>query len=375
MRQLSFLSTWTFLPALLLCASNLLYANPVAPAPIISLSYQDTVHWVIEFDMKQLGFYDKMPQETDQITLGCAQNTSGDAKMQQCVLPVKINTDSGTGIATSMHFPGLKLKPRYTVYMGIVGDNYPNRGPELPENLQPNSTFTYTISRTTCTEYIPPDLVRSYECTKREYVLSKCPAYTRGTGRISGRLTDRRNKPLSSFTVACFNNLRNQPVATTQTDGSGTFQFGNLDPCPPHILQFLYNTYKIDYTLEPLTNATNAAALRLIQIEYPPVKIDQQPKAPFDKSSAVRILSTSGKSGNPIVVAVSESTLSGNGVCEIFTFDGERIRSLPFTSRGIGTYSIAWDGCNSKGTTTTSATYLCRISIGSELVCKSVIVR
>lgn len=375
MRPVSPLSTWIHLSLLLLFGINFPYANPVAPMPITRLSYQDQEHWVVEFNLKQLGFYDKMPAVTDAITLGCAQSSSSNIQMQQCVLPVNINADSGTGTVVSMHFPKLKLQPGMTVFMGLRGDSYPNRGPELPANLQPNSTLTLTITRTTCTDYISPDIVTSYDCTKREYVLSKCPAYTRGTGRIHGILTDRRKKPLSSFSVTCYNDMRKQPLATAQTDGSGAFQLGSLDPCPPHTLQFVYNTFRTDYTIEPLDSQGGAPVELLIQIEYPPVGTTRGKNTITRNASPVRILSTSGLHENPIVIAVSDNTLSGSSLCELYTLSGELIRSLLFTCLGTGTYSVAWDGCNSKGLPASSATILCRISIGQELVCKSIIGR
>ena len=356
---------------------NLPYANPLPPMPITGVCYLDSLHWTIEFDARELGFYKEIPDQTDSITLDCAKSWSKDLSMQECAMPIPLNIDSGTGIIASQHFPGVKLKPGWVVFIGIKTRDYTIQELELPENLQPNTTLELTKIQSTCTEYLGGESYYSYNCTKIEYISTptECPSYTRGNGRINGVLTDKRKTPLPSFAVLCFSDLRRGPIVSTQTSGNGSFQLAGLDPCPMHFLQFRYNNYQADYTLGPLSGEKQQALDLSVQIEYPPTGINEQKTQPAKRSPAIRLLASSGSNGNPIVLAVSDNALQGKGICELYALSGEMIRSLPFTCLGVGTYTIAWEGTDGKGRQIPAATYLCRIKIGPELVCKSFITR
>jgi hypothetical protein len=377
MRSPALISTRMHLLFAVLFTINLPYANPVAPMPITKACYLDSLHWTIEFNAEELGFYNKIPDQTDMITLGCAKNTSSNIPMQQCAMPIYLNTDSGSGLIAPQHFPGLKLKPGWTIFIGVKDDDYSNQGPTLPENLQPNTIIELNVTKSTCYDYIGGETAYSYSCTKREYVTTstECPSYTRGNGRINGVLTDKRKIPLSSFNVFCFSDLRRPPIVSVQTSGNGSFVLGSLDPCPSHILQFRYNNYQIDYTVGPLNSEQQQTLDLSIQLEYPPTGSNEQPTLPAKRSPAVRMLASSGSNGNPIVLAVSDNSLQGKGTCELYALSGEIIRSLSFACLGIGTYTIAWEGTDGKGRQVPAATYLCRITIGPEIVCRSFITR
>lgn len=175
------------------------------------------------------------------------------------------------------------------------------------------------------------------------------------------------------FLAAAFS-LRANPLQTTQTSGAGLFTIENIDTCPAYILPFINGAYSYDYTVRPLK--TDRELNLTIPVEYPPVGMSNAPRQHRTKQApAVRLLSTSGVNGNPIIVTVADNSLRGEGVCAFYTLDGALIRSLPFTCGGAGTYTIPWEGTDAGGHSVPAATYLCRISIGPELVCKTFITR
>jgi hypothetical protein len=55
--------------------------------------------------------------------------------------------------------------------------------------------------------------------------------------------------------------------------------------------------------------------------------------------------------------------------------NGFHIRSLPFACMGSGTYTIPWDGCNNKNRQVPGGSYICRVKIGNEVVCKGIITK
>ena len=376
MRSSVFISTRMFFLIAAFLTVNRPNANPVAPMPITSVFFIDSLHWIVEFNVRELGFYDKIPDQTDTITLGCASETASKIPMQECVMPVKINPDSGTGTVTSNHFPGLRLKPGWRVFIGVKNDEYPSAGPELPESLKPNSTLTLHVYQSTCSEYIGPEQYYTYPCTRREYELADWPPCTSGNGRIAGVLTDKHNIPLTSFYVACFSDIKKSPVQATQTASNGSFQLSGLDLCPSYILKFVKENFMTDYTVGPLLEDYPQILDLSIRIQYPPVNVTHEQKTVTKEGvSAVRLLPSSGSRGNPVVLAVSDPSLTGKGSCDIYALNGGLIRSMAFTCRGAGTYSIDWEGTDSDGQPVPAATYLCRIKIGQEYVCRSFITR
>lgn len=86
-------------------------------------------------------------------------------------------------------------------------------------------------------------------------------------------------------------------------------------------------------------------------------------------------MSASLGSGKAVVLTVSDNALCGNSACEIFTLKGALLRLIPFVSRGVGTYTLFWDGTDARGGRVPAATYLCRISIGSDVIYKRFITR
>ena len=246
----------------------------------------------------------------------------------------------------------------------------------LPGDLKPHTILEYSERNSTCTDYIAPDIITTYDCTIREYLTSQCPSSTSGAGVISGELTNlNKQNILPLFTLMLRLDLRSPSLATIQTGPSGSFVLNNIDACHAHILQFYDNKYMYEYTVRPLKEAQEHLHLT-IPIEYPPVGTNDGPRQRSAKPApAVRLLSTSGVNGNPIIVTVVDNSLRGEGVCAFYTLDGALIRSLPFTCGGAGTYTIPWEGTDAGGHPVPAATYLCRISIGPELVCKTFITR
>ena len=362
-----------FLIAVLFAAS-MLRANPIAPMPITKVNYLDSLHWTIEFDAKQLGINWKKSPQTDSITLGCAADPSGTIPMQPCARPVRIDTISGSGVITSQHFPSLKLTGGLTIYIGVKNDNYPDRGPKLPPTIQPNTTIELISRSSTCTDYPVPGVPYTYPCTIREYITTVCPPYTPSTGRINGILTNTSLMPLPGIHVLCYNKLTMPPIASTQTMSNGSFIINNLDPCPPHLLEFDFPTYRTDYMVQPQGYDRNSLDIS-IQIDYPPTGTKKKLTVPAKKEPAVRLLTSSAGNRKTVVLTVSDDSLQGEGVCELYSLSGEIIRSLPFACLGVGTYTIALDGSDGNGRPIPAAACLCRITIGTELVCKSVITR
>jgi hypothetical protein len=151
---------------------------------------------------------------------------------------------------------------------------------------------------------------------------------------------------------------------------NGSFVLNNLDTCPPHVLKFVFANYWTDYMVQPLSKYSNALDLS-VQIDYPPTATKEQPRVPAKKSPAVRLLASSGSSGNSIVLVVSDNSLHGEGRIGLYALSGETVCSLPFTCLGVGTYTIALKKTDGNSRPVPATTYLCRITIGTELVCKS----
>lgn len=87
-------------------------------------------------------------------------------------------------------------------------------------------------------------------------------------------------------------------------------------------------------------------------------------------AGSVRLLSP--RIHGQIALAVS-GTLIGQGTIDIFAADGSLTRSLSFTSRGPGTYTVRWDGCSERNQTVPAGTYICRVKIGEDISCKGFI--
>lgn len=354
--------------------ANLPYANPLAPMPITEVHYQDSLHWVVEFNPGELFYMDTIPDETDMITLGCVFDPFNGIQMQSSVVPVHIDTANEIGVITPEHFPSLKLLPGGTIYIGTKDNDYPDEGPKLPGNLQSGYTITLNVYKGTCYEYIGGLEGNSYSCTKREYVTSECPTENTGTGRITGVLTEIHKIPHPSFMVLCFADLHRPPIKKTQTKPDGSFQLSGLPSCPPLILRFSLNGFHFDYVTKPLSTEEQSERELTVQFQFPTTGIGEKKTQSSHRKPAVCLLSSSGSNGNAIFVSISDNSIRGNGICELYSLNGELIRSRLFTGSGIGTYTITW-GSDNQGDKIPSASYLCRVTIGSEVVCKKFISR
>jgi hypothetical protein len=357
----------------MLAAVNLTRANPIETMPVKKVYFIDSTHWSIEFSLNELGVSRLEQDETDTITLGCAKAGSGTIMQHECAMPVPVNKDSAKGYIGPHNFPYVRLQPGWTICLSIKGAMYGSARPELPGDLRSNTMIVSRESESTCTDYLGPDNIVTYTCRIREYVTQNCMAGS-GRGKISGRLTDLRNIPLPLFTVRFCKNLRSSPLQTTQTSGAGLFIIENIDTCPAYILQFINGAYSYDYTVRPLKTDTELNLT--IPIEYPPVGMSNAPRQRRTKQApAVRLLSTSGVNRNPVIVIVADNALRGEGTFATYTLGGELVGSYSFYCRGAGTYSIPREGTDAGGHSIPAATYLCRISIGPELVCKTFITR
>ena len=379
MRSIPAVSTRVFLCSIILFSISRLFANPVAPMPVRRLYYQDSLHWIIEFELKEIDYSgDEIPYETDNIMLECGEMGYDFPPERYSAFPVRLSPDSGIGLVTPQHFPGVKLLPGLTIFMGLAGNGYSSADPTLPDDLQPNTTME-RVERIGYNCYDNSDgEAQCYEMSYRAYdVVSECrpSGNGRGDGRITGVLTDRFRSPLQSFTVQCFTDAGMEPLYITQTGTDGSFHLPNLDPCPPITLQFSRNDYQTCYMVRPLRESPNNRLDITIELQFPPTAIKEQVTTPAKKTPAVHMPSSSGRSGNPVVLVVSDNSLQGKGSCELFALSGEIIRSRSFTCRGAGTYTIALEGTDGKDRPLPAATYLCRIKIGPEPVFKGVIRR
>ncbi|MBN1761254.1 MAG: hypothetical protein JW863_23215 [Chitinispirillaceae bacterium] len=358
-------------------AVNFSFANPIEILPITRLCYIDSLHWTIEFNWGELRSSEtRMPEETELVTLGCTFDDSDEDHMQECALPIQINRDDSTGTVTPVNFPDLKLKPGCIVLIGTKDYKYNDRGPELPDDIQPNTIFEREEKSWNYCEEVN-GVYTCYDDTYQDYVVSECQTYTRGNVALQGILTDKRNNPLNYFGVQCFNDLRKSPVASCTTQSGGAFLLGYLDSCPPHILKLSqlvigsgYHGYTIDYTALPIGGNGSIVRKLNIQIDYPPTgTVEQQSGEMKKKASAISLLTSSGGDGNPLVITVSDNSLKGKGSCRLYSLSGELIGTQTFTSRGIGTYTINWNETSVRENKFPAATYICHIAIGSEHVC------
>lgn len=378
MRMLTAISTGNTVFIPLLLAAALTYANPREALPITKVLFQDSVHWTIEFNIREIGIFGKPPNQTDTITLGCASPEwctnpdTNNSPMHQCAIPIQIDTAKNTGFITPQHYPGLKLRPKYTIFMGIKNGKYLYYGPTLPEKLQPITSITLNITRTTCSDVFD-GVIESYPCTRSEYLVSTCQSEAPRKGYISAILTDHHQGPLRGFMVYCYSTLASSLIKTTQTDGYGMFYINDLDTCSLYSLLFKKNTFQTEYLIKPKN--TYPQTDDSISIQYPPTSVNKQQSGAEKKAPAVRLLSPSKSNGNLLVIKVADQSLSGEGTCELFSLSGKLIRSLSISFLGTGTYTIAWDGTDHKGRQINAGTYLCRIKIGSELLCRNFITR
>lgn len=81
-------------------------------------------------------------------------------------LPIQINIDSGTGLLTSTHYPDVKLKKRLTIYIGFKNDDFPVKGPTLPDLLRPNTTFELATISSTCYTQAGCTIVSGRRCNR-----------------------------------------------------------------------------------------------------------------------------------------------------------------------------------------------------------------
>jgi len=359
--------------------AGLLSANPRLPRPITRLYFIDPQHWTIEFDLDELRSSGKFPDPAD-ITVGCGESHSSSVpSMQECVKPVEFNTDSGIGLVSSEHIPDLELRPGCTVYVGVKDDNYSNEGVDLPEDIRPNSTLELNIYKTTCSEYIPGGSpvyddsghmsipeghLYTWDCILSDYEVTSCFTSSTTNGRINGVLTDSHHRPCPSFSVVCFADITKPPLGTATTSQDGSFHLLNLNPTLIHTLRFSFRGYQVDRPVQPFCDESGQVLDLAIQLQLPLTAITQAKQVSVKNAADGRMMVSSGNNGSPVVFTVTDNALQGNGMCEIYTLNGEKIRSLPFVSKGVGTYSIGWEGTDGRGRPVPAGTYLYRISIG-----------
>ncbi|MBN1761357.1 MAG: hypothetical protein JW863_23745 [Chitinispirillaceae bacterium] len=376
MRSSSSITTRGIILSVLIFTVIPLSANPRLPLPVSRFCYIDAEHWTIELNLEEMNIPRDVGEYTDMIALQCGDDNPDRAAFQRCSRPIPIDTDSGVAFMNEQHFPGVKMRAGGKIWISEDEDySYPGEGPVLPEDLEPNTIMVLQHTQSTCCDYIIDESV-CYSCIRHEYVVEhySTPA---DDIHIQGTLADLTGRPLIGFGITCLEYQQQRRLVglgSTATGSSGSFGLSIREVQLPHVLRINYANFELDYSIHPLVDMPDPFSLS-IRIEYPPSGLAGRKTIPENKSPAVRLLASSGKSGNPIVIAVSDNSISGTGCCELYSLNGGMIRSLSFDCFGSGTYTIPWHGTDAKGAPVSTATVFCRIRIDREVLCSSFISR
>lgn len=346
-----------------------LFSNPIMVpdyTPITEIQATSPTKWTIEIDLDNIHFSrSKSVYSTDTLMLDfitSSMSASG-VSMKNCVIPEVVDTDNIV-LLTEKHFPNLLIQPNKRIYLGLTGQN-PKWSAVITQNITSTGSslkFMYKQDST--------------------YILSACPSLgTRNlsepAGRVTGTVRDKNLNLIGGLLVSCKPNLPQNTVTTTsRTSRDGYFQTVMLDTCHKYSLTFYNDSgQQISGTvIGPLTIRSGTLIQRdvvLNDYEIPPVSV-LHPGPGLKSKILVRFL-PSDNSARQIVLAISSSPPSQKEQLDIYSMNGLHIRSLSFACTGSGTYTIPWDGLNKKNRQAPVGSYVCRVTIGNEVLCKGII--
>ena len=345
------------------------------PPPLSEIQIIDTLHWTVEVDAKNAGFYSiKKPFSTDTFTLNCYTprswyDTSYRDSMRSCVIPEQADS-SGIILLTPQHFPNLKLRKGCIVVLGMKKQTSYYQEANIPLTLPSQSSLIFINTGIWCNPYYLGGCYGSKIILN--YKEKDCPSLgtmnSDAVGSISGKIMRKDSIPMKGVIVHSTNSKD-----TSTTDSLGQYNLYGFDTCHTYFLTITNSLGRkiADTVIGPLkvtmrkTLTTNVLFPRLnITAVLPSTKL-------LPTHRDLRFLpSTNGN----IILTISGTT-SGIGIIDIFSTTGKKIRELPFKWNDSGTYSIRWDGNSGQGKPVGMGNYICRLQIDRETLCSGTIVK
>jgi hypothetical protein len=347
------------------------FSNPIPIpeyTPITEIQAVNPNQWTIEVDLENIGFSrPKAPYSTDTIMLDCINSSlpASNVSMKRCAIKETVDTGNIV-LLTEKHFPNLQIQANRTIYVCLKD-----------QDRKWTASITQNISS-------PGTSLKFMYTGDPSYALSSCPSlgiinYKEPKGRIAGTVRDKNRILVKGIRVYCMPNpTRYATTYTISTNAVGYFETEMLDSCHAYSLEFFNDSsYQIsDTVVGPLNiKSGTSTQLDIVLRDYTAPPVDALRPSPGLKSDALVRLLPSDMSTRQIVVAVSGSPLSQKGKLDIYSMNGFHIRSLPFACMGSGTYTIPWNGCNKKNRQVPGGSYICRVKIGNEVVCKGIITK
>ena len=359
--------------------SSLSFANPIPSNAISEIQVTDSLHWAVEVDCDKLYISPKLPApgSTDTVTLYCSQATTFPPQdsMRICVKPEQI--DSGRIILlTPQHFPGLKIKKGWTVFLGIKAQSENMGQLQIPLSLTPQQSLVSGNVKTCC-DYLGGRCLDS--CSESAFLVSSCPSIgvrnSFALGSITGTVMGNDCPKPPKIRVFWKSNTDQSETYVTALIGS-SFSIGALDSCHTYTLRFADSTGASisDTIIGPLKIKRGGAIAVNVRLDYPPVDAAlPHGTRSGDAGAAVRILPSA--IGNRIVLTVSGYIAARQGTIDIFSTNGSVLRSISFDFSGPGTYTVQWDGRSGQNQPVPAGTYICRARIGKDVSCKGFVTR
>lgn len=351
---------------------SLSFANPIPVTALSEIQVIDSLHWTVEVDCRFLS-----SGSTDTFTLYCSQSTGVPPldSMRSCAIPEKIDTNK-IGLLTPQHFPGLKIKKGWTLFLGVKARSGLEGQVLIPQDIAPQQSLVSGY-QTYCCQYMNGSCFMT--CTSIIYLVSSCPSIgirnSSALGSITGSARGNDSVMLTKIRVY----LRSSPtLAETYviTDGSGIFRMSSLDLCHTYSLRFADSAGApiSDTLVGPLQLTAGKTLTVNVNLDYsPPTGVLSGETRSRDAGAVVRILPST--IGGRIMLTTSGNVVAQRGTIDIFSTNGSVINSITFAISGPGTYTVSWDGRNGQNKAVPAGTYVCRVRIGKDISCKGFVTR
>ena len=356
-------------PAVLFFAASLLslsMANPHLPRPFTEIHIVDQKHFTIEFDCSE-GLPQPYPDSIDDIYLLCASGHPELGSMTKCAGAIAVDT-GGIALISEKDFPGFVLKPGEILYFGYDG-YVVDVSLNLPYTFSSEKTFIQGRSETTCCDYYSGTSM-CYTCSQPVFKEVHCSSLGIRNGDVGfsivGYVCDSNDNVVGDVQI----DFADGAVRQHAMPSSGSsFYFSSVEYCIPCSLQVrdLNGAVLKDTILGPFPEGSISDWSRsvhvVLEVDVPPSALFAKPPV---KPTAARVLAASVKNG--ITFTLSASSVVHSEV-QIYSADGKKIRKLPFSSHGAGTYTVYWNGKNDRNRSVPPGSYTVRILTGRESLC------
>lgn len=362
--------------ACFLCSVS--FANPIPVTALSEIQLIDSLHWTVEVDCRNLSLYPGLSAgATDTVTLYCSLSPMASPldSMPKCVKPGQVDTN-GMMLLTPQHFPGLKIKKGWTVFLGVRGVSYGAGQALIPQDLTPQGSLVCGY-QTYCCQVMNGNCIMT--CSSIIYTVSSCPSIgirnNGSTGSIAGTVQGNASVALT-MVRAYLKSSPTQAETYVVTDENGVYRMSSLDLCHTYFLRFTdgIGTPISDTLVGPLQLTAGKTLTVNVNLNYsPPTAAHPRGTRNRDVDAAVKILPSA--IGNRIMLTISGNAVAQQGTIDILSTNGSILRSISFALSGPGTYTVPWDGRNGQNHTVPAGTYVCRAQIGKDISCKGFVTR